>query len=265
MKLTVDSFPCEKSVESNSREQLYLDQLHTTIYENWQVLRQACYSYGEPHNNRLGLVRANPVASTRQYDPTVRNYSIISDMDGDNCDSFFGDSGYPSDLSDIFTFFSRPDLRLTLTVRENRPIPTSAHDNNPPRQLCTAIYARVFNRGKTAHALEASITCIGLTSGTENLNWIMPNNPLVLERLPKWGHADLAIAYMIPQERIWKMETSETELLPNPHIVSNQTRYQMGLKLSHEPSCLIGWGFTLEIDRFGKPYLSKPERLPKVT
>jgi hypothetical protein len=163
---------------------------------------------------------------------------------------------------DSFAFFSKPNLDLSLSLNRYRPVPSQWHDQG---KECNILSARLFNKGKTAHILEATITVIDLLRGEENLHWNMPthdpNPSLTLKQLPKWAHANLSIAYIIPQQRLWKLETAESSFLTNPHIYQNDKRYTVGVKISHEPSRLDGWTFTLTLHGNGEATQSNVKKL----
>lgn len=191
-------------------------------------------------------------------------HSAFQFLDGSGSDNCFPDSGYPSGISGIFAFFLKPDLLVEVFRREYQPVPSNWHDNT---KECHVIYAQVRNKGKTANTLGASILVDNCTQAPENLYWNLPshdsNPPLVLERLQRGATALLSVGYIIPKEKLWKLETYNSSFRVNPHILENDHQYHVGISIAHEPSRIDRWVFTLALHGDGKADIGQVYRATK--
>ena len=190
--------------------------------------------------------------------------TTLHELSGDSCDDSFCDSCYSSGFSDLLAFFLKPDLELTVSSIKYRPVPSNWHDKG---KTCHVVSVRLTNKGRTANSLEAMISIKNLLNSIENLHWNLPSHnpdpPLSLQRLQKWGHAGLAIAYIIPDEKLWKLDTAESSFLINPHIFQNDMEYIVGVTVSHEPSRVDTWGFTLTLHANARADIGTVHRVVK--
>lgn len=233
---------------------------------------QALYSqhnHIENHENRQDSEVPSSHSSDSRDQPsrvlessTDTSSSTFHELPRDCYDDSLCDSCYPYDFSALFTFFSKPHLWLHVELNQFRPVPSLWHDKGKRSHV---IYARIGNQGKTAHSLEASIAVSDVGPNNESLYWNMPthdpNPPLTLERLPKGGFATLAIAYIIPEEHVWKFETAESGFLPNPHIVHDENEHMVALKVTYEPSRVDTWFFGLRLYSTGKTDINDVEKV----
>jgi len=120
------------------------------------------------------------------------------------------------------------------------------------------LQARVTNKGKLAHSLEAGLLIENMTDGIEKLYWQTPQGKsLTIPRLSKWDKAILPICHRSVIEDYWTVSTAQEDT----RILFVDQSYDVAVFIYYEPSDTKAFSFKLRIDSDKQPHWTDLKRM----